>query len=84
VKAYHIQKLYLYGSYAKEKVTTQSDLDLLVIFNKEMLPLERGIIIKNVTDYLENKINIHLDILDFTHALENLDISEMENLITII
>lgn len=84
MKEYHIQKLYLYGSYAKEKVTSQSDLDLLVIFDKEMLPLERGIVIKNLTDYLENKINIHLDILDFTHALENLDISEMENLITII
>lgn len=84
VKEYHIQKLYLYGSYAKERVTTQSDLDLLVIFDKEMLPLERGIVIKNLTDYLENKLKIHLDILDFTHALENLDISEMENLITII
>lgn len=84
MKEYSIQKLYLYGSYAKEKVTTQSDLDLLVIFDKEMLPLERGIVIKNLTDYLENKIKIHLDILDFTHALENLDISEMENSITII
>lgn len=81
---YHIQKLYLYGSYAKERVTTQSDLDLLVIFDKEMLPLEKGIVIKNLTDYLENKLKIHLDILDFTHALENLDINEMENLITII
>lgn len=84
IDEYHIQKLYLYGSYAKERVTTQSDLDLLVIFDKEMLPLEKGIIIKNLTDYLENKIKIHLDIIDFTHALENLDISEMENLITII
>ena len=74
----------MYGSYAKEKVTPQSDLDLLVIFDKELLPLEKGMVIKNLTDYLENKIKIHLDILDFTHALENLDISEMENLITII
>lgn len=84
IKNYHIKKLYLYGSYAKEKVTTQSDLDLLVIFDKEKLPLEKGMVIKNLTDYLENKIKIHLDILDFTHALENLDISEMENIITLI
>lgn len=84
IDEYHVQKLYLYGSYAKERVTTQSDLDLLVIFDKEMLPLEKGITIKNLTDYLENKLKIHLDILDFTHALENLDISEMENIITII
>lgn len=84
MKEYHISKLYLYGSFAKERVTSQSDLDLLIIFNKELLPLERGIVIKNLTEYLENKINIHLDIIDFSHALENLDISEMENIITII
>lgn len=84
IKEYHISKLYLYGSYAKERVTTQSDLDLLVIFDKEMLPLEKGMVIKYLTDYLENKLKIHLDILDFSHALENLDICEMENIITII
>lgn len=84
IKEFYLSKLYLYGSYAKERVTTQSDLDLLVIFDKEMLPLEKGMVIKNLTEYLENKINIHLDILDFSHALNNLDISEMENIITII
>ena len=55
-----------------------------ILFNKEMLPLERGIVIKNLTEYLENKINIHFDIIDFSHALNHLDISEMENSITII
>lgn len=84
MKEYHISKLYLYGSFAKERVTSQSDLDLLIIFNKEMLPLEKGIAIKNLTEYLENKIKIHFDIIDFSHALNHLDISEMENIITII
>lgn len=84
IKEFYLSKLYLYGSYAKERVTTQSDLDLLVIFDKEMLPLEKGMVIKNLTEYLENKIKIHLDIIDFNHALNHLDISEMENIITII
>lgn len=84
IKEFYLSKLYLYGSYAKERVTTQSDLDLLVIFNKEMLPLEKGMVIKNLSDFLENKLKIHIDILDFSHALENLDISEMENIITLI
>ena len=84
IKEFYLSKLYLYGSYAKERVTTQSDLDLLVIFDKEMLPLEKGMIIKKLCDFLENKIKIHIDILDFSHALENLDISEMENIITLI
>lgn len=84
IQEYHIKKLYLYGSFAKEKTNIQSDLDLLVILDKEMLPLEKGIVMKNLTDYLENKIKIHIDILDFSHALENLDTSEMENIITII
>ncbi len=84
IQEYHIKKLYLYGSYAKEKTNIQSDLDLLVMLDKEMLPLEKGIVMKNLTDYLENKIKIHVDIIDFSHALENLDINEMENIITII
>ena len=34
--------------------------------------------------YLERELNTKVDIIDFTHALNKLDIGEMENIITII
>lgn len=81
---YSVEKLYLYGSYAKQKISQTSDLDLLVIFDKELLSLEKNEIIKRLKQYLSENLQITVDLLDFTHAMEKLDISEMENIITLI
>lgn len=81
---YDVQKLFLYGSYAKSKITNQSDLDFLVVFNHELINLERSMKREELIHYIEDSLNITVDLLDFTHAMENLDISEMENIISII
>ena len=39
---------------------------------------------KYLDKYLEEKLKIKVDLLDFNHALIKLDISEMENTIKII
>ena len=83
-KKFCLSKLYLYGSYAKENITVSSDLDLLVIFEKEMIPIEKGFIVDKLRKYLEKIFQVKIDILDFSHALKNLDINEMENIITLI
>ena len=81
---YNVKKLYLYGSFAKEKITESSDLDLLVIYDKKLLNFERCKNNGNLINYLSNKLQINVDLIDFTHAMENMDINEMENIITII
>lgn len=81
---YNIKKLYLYGSYAKQKTSLTSDLDFLVIFDKPLLNFERARNIEELTTYLSKMLEITVDLLDFTHAMDNLDISEMENIITLI
>lgn len=83
-KKFCLSKLYLYGSYAKENITASSDLDLLVIFEKEMMPIEKGFIVDKLRKYLEKIFQVKIDLLDFSHALKNLDINEMENIITLI
>lgn len=83
-KKFCLSKLYLYGSYAKENITVSSDLDLLVIFEKEMIPIEKGLIVDKLRKYLEKIFQVKIDLLDFSHALKNLDINEMENIITLI
>ena len=81
---YNIKKLYLYGSFAKDNTTISSDLDFLVIYDEKLLNIERSINKEEVKNYLNKKLDIHIDLIDFTHALTKLDISEMENIITLI
>ncbi len=81
---YNVKRLYLYGSYAKQKTSLTSDLDFLVIFDKELLNFERARNNEELTIYLSKMFEITVDLLDFTHAMDNLDIIEMENIITLI
>lgn len=81
---YDIKKLYLYGSYAKQRTTNKSDMDFLLIFRKELVPFEKSIKLQELKTFLNEQLQIQTDLLDFTHAMEKLDISEMENIITLI
>ena len=81
---YNIDKLYLYGSFAKNKRVSCSDLDLLVIFEEYVFNFERVKLVEEVKVYLGEKLNIRIDLIDFTQALTLLDISEMENIMTLI
>jgi len=83
-KQYRIKKLYLYGSYSKNVVTTNSDIDFLIVYEKDLSEYERVAMRKETNKFLTDKLESKVDLLDFTHALVNLDISEMENIITII
>lgn len=83
-RKFNVKKLYLYGSYAKQKTSINSDLDLLVIFDKNLMNFERCRNNNQLIKYLSERFQITVDLLDFTHAMTNLDINEMENIITLI
>ena len=76
--------MYLYGSFAKEKTLKTSDLDLLIIFDEKIVNFEKKGKKQKLAEYLNQKFNIKIDLIDFTSAIENLDLNEMENIITII
>ena len=84
INKYNVKKLYLYGSFSKEKTTVDSDLDLLVIYSKDLINLERKFNDDGIKKILKEKLDVKIDLLDFTHAMDNLDITEMENIITLI
>ena len=84
INRFNIYKMYLYGSFAKEKTLKTSDLDLLVIFNDKIVNFEKKEKKQKLAEYLNQKLNIKIDLIDFTSAIENLDLNEMENIITII
>lgn len=84
INRFNIYKMYLYGSFAKEKTLKTSDLDLLVIFDEKIVNFEKKEKKQKLAEYLNQKLNIKIDLIDFTSAIENLDLNEMENIITII
>ena len=81
---YHIKKLYLYGSYAKNVTNINSDLDLLIVYKDDVFNFERLSLNDKLKKYLSNQLQINVDLIDFRRALNELDICEMENIITLI
>lgn len=81
---YHVEKLYLYGSFAKNTMNKNNDVDFLVMLEEDIINIEKERIIKELIEYLTKEIGIKVDIIDFTHAMKVLEINEMENIITLI
>lgn len=81
---YKIEKLYLFGSFAKGNNTEKSDLDFVVIFNKSLINKEKNDMIKNIKNYLSKEFDCDVDLLDFSYALDTFDKSQMEYLIALI
>lgn len=81
---YNIDKLYLFGSFAKGNNTEKSDFDFVVIFNETLIKKEKNDMIKMVKQYLSKEYNCDVDLLDFSYALNTFDKSQMEYLITLI
>ena len=84
VSSYCVDKLYLFGSFAKGNNTEKSDLDFVVIFNESLINKEKNDMIKKVKEYLKNEFDCDVDLLDFSYALYTFDKSQMEYLITLI
>lgn len=59
-KQYHVEKLGIFGSYACESATQESDLDLLVEFEDELPNIYE--IKKELKAFLEQKFDIKIDL----------------------
>lgn len=84
IKNYNVNKLYLFGSFAKGINTDKSDLDLVVILNESLLNIEKNKQIKLLNEYLSKVFDCDVDLLDFSYALNTFDKSQLEYLITLI
>ncbi len=57
---------------------------MLIIFNENVTNYKKNQYAEILKEYLSEKLNQTVDLLDFTHAMENLDLREMENITTLI
>jgi len=62
IKSISPKKIILFGSYAKDTATEDSDIDLMVIWNSELNPHKRNLYLRR----LFPKRNFSLDIFAFT------------------
>jgi predicted nucleotidyltransferase len=81
---YDIDKLYLFGSVSKGNNNEYSDLDFLVVFNNQLINLEKRNKLRELKKYFCELFNSDVDILEFNYALDTFDKSEIENIITLI
>ncbi len=80
----NVQKLYLFGSFAKGTNNENSDIDFLVILDEDLINIERLEQISLLKEYLSELFECTVDVLDFTFALKELGENEMEHIITLI
>ena len=62
VEQYHPKKIILFGSYANGQPTTDSDLDLLLIMDTDLPPLERNLAARKAV----GPVTLPVDIFVFT------------------
>ena len=83
-REYHVNQLYLYGSYVKASNIATSDIDILIVFNDYLIDYQKQETMKKLKNYLYELMATRVDIMEFSHALSSLEINEMNNIITII
>ena len=63
-----ISTVYVFGSYAKDRVTKDSDIDLAIIFFKDLSDFERFETKLTITNELEALLKMKVDIIDIESA----------------
>ena len=73
---YKIKNLMIYGSFAKNNERIDSDIDLLVNINKDLLFEEREQIIKEIKEYYTKKFKRFVDVHEISEYLKDQFIHE--------
>lgn len=82
-KRFLIKNIFLFGSFAENTHHDKSDLDLLVIFNDSITKSEKIMLIKKMKEFIENKLKISTDVIDFENALKSMDFMSLNKILTI-
>ncbi len=65
---YHVKEIGIFGSYAREKQTNNSDLDVLIEFNKPVSLLQ----IISLENYISDILGIKVDVVTKNNIREEL------------
>ena len=63
INSYHVENIYLFGSYSKNTERIDSDIDILVTFSSELLVEEKKELMnklkENYTDFFKRYVDVH-------------------------
>ena len=65
-----IEKAYLFGSILSKNFNKNSDIDILITFEKDLAPLEKGELWWSLHDTLREKLNREIDLI-IENSLKN-------------
>ncbi len=78
-----IKRLFLFGSFSEGTYHNESDLDLLVIFDDSITKGEKIMFSQKLKQFIEEKIKIHTDVIDFDYAITSMDFMSLNKILTI-
>ena len=84
INTYSIKNIFLFGSYAERTNNFYSDLDLLVIFNDNVMSMDAIDLRNKFICFLENKLDIDVDVLLFEDSIKVIDPMSLNKTIKII
>lgn len=84
INTYSIKNIFLFGSYAERTNNFYSDLDLLVIFNDNVMSMDAIDLRNKFICFLENKLDIGVDVLLFEDSIKVIDPMSLNKTIKII
>lgn len=62
---YHVKRVALFGSYARNEQNSGSDIDIMVDFDKDKLPSLFGLV--GIENELEDKLGVRVDMVTWGH-----------------
>ena len=63
LKTHRVERAYLFGSVCTENFNDESDVDLLIAFDKKLRPIQRGALHLDLYDELEKALNRKVDLV---------------------
>lgn len=81
---FNIQKLYLFGSFAKGTNTPISDIDFLVVYKGDLVNYETETLQRRLKAFFEQEFTCNVDLVEFKHGLDDFNKKEMESIINLI
>lgn len=78
-QSHKVEKAYLFGSVTTEKFSAQSDIDLLVTFQDNIDPLEKGELWWSLYDSLRTHFNREIDLITESSLKNPYFIEEVNN-----
>ncbi len=78
-QSHKVEKIYLFGSATNSNFNNESDIDLLVSFQENLDPLEKGELWWSLYDYLKAHFNREIDLVTESSLKNPYFIEEVNN-----